>query len=386
MKYEHEPKYKNHSKPQNEIADDLLNSDIALEEMTASLKSMQNSKSGGPDAFVNEILKINSQEIIPILRLIFNNILNSKEIPWNISWMVPLYKNGDKNELSSYRCINLSSCIEKLLTKIIKTRLTKFSDKYNIISPLQSGFRKENSVIDNIYILKEIIAVYKNKKQPLYLCFIDLSKAFDSIPIDRLKMKLRKTLPECKLLSLIIALLDNKQYEVLYDGDRTQSFRLNNGIPQGDSMSPILFNLYINDLLDCFDESVQNNDPVILEDVKLSILIYADDILLMSQSKEGVIKQIKEVQNYCDNNGLKINFNKTKIMIRNEKLKYSNLKLSTKAGTNIIDVVEDYKYLGMWISKSNKKTYRRFGKERYKIILHHCKDVKRIRKHQWLPP
>jgi len=79
-------------------ADDNLNAEITIEEISLALKAKQNSKSGGPDGFVNEIL----------IKL-FNNILNDEAIPWNISWIVPLYKNGDKNNLSSYRCINLSS-------------------------------------------------------------------------------------------------------------------------------------------------------------------------------------------------------------------------------------------------------------------------------------
>ena len=91
-------------------------------------------------------------------------------------------------------------------------------------------------------------------------------------------MKLRNILPDSKILSLIMALLYNKKYEVLYDGEKTKPFQLKNGIPQGDSMSPILFNLYINDLLDNFDENNENNDPVIVNDIKMSILIYADDI------------------------------------------------------------------------------------------------------------
>ena len=336
-------------------ADDNLNAEITIEEISLALKAKQNSKSGGPDGFVNEIFKINMQETTPILIKLFNNILNDEAIPWNISWIVPLYKNGDKNNLSSYRCINLSSCIEKLLTKIIKNRLVIFCDNARIISPLQIGFRKDNSVLDNVYILREIMKIYKNRKQELYLCFLDLSKAFDSIPLCKLKQKLRKLFPKSKILSLIIKLLDNKKYEVLYKGRRTEPFELKNGIPQGDSMSPILFNLYINDLLDRFKENENDIDPVIIETTRISILIYADDILLLSRSKKGIIKQIKTVQNYCRDNALKINYSKTKIMIRNGRSKYTNLKISSDGEIKTIDVVEEYKYLGMWITKNNRK-------------------------------
>ena len=84
-------------------------------------------------------------------------------------------------------------------------------------------------------------------------------------------------------------LLDNKKYQVFHDGEKTETFQLRNGIPQGDSMSPILFNLYLNDLRDRFEENECTNDPVSVGNIKLSILIrvYADDILLFSQSKQG---------------------------------------------------------------------------------------------------
>ena len=89
-------------------------------------------------------------------------------------------------------------------------------------------------------------------------------------------------------------LLDNKKYQVFHDGEKTEPFQLRNGIPQGDSMSPILFNLYLNNLLVHFVENECTNDPVSVGNIKLSILIYADDILLFSQSKQGIIKQENE--------------------------------------------------------------------------------------------
>ena len=168
---------------------------------------------------------------------------------------------------------------------MLKVRITTFCENNGIMSPLQIGFRKDNSVLDNIYVLKEIIQIYKNRKEELYLCFLDLSKAFDSIPVSRLKKKLQNILRESnKALTVITTLLDNKKYQVFSNGEKTESFELQNGISQGDSMSPILFNLYrlyLNDLLDRFDkkESRPNNDPANVGNVKLSILIYADDIL-----------------------------------------------------------------------------------------------------------
>ena len=148
--------------------DDILNLDITNEEVTFALSKTHNSKSSGPDGIVYEILKNNTQDVVNVLTQIFNNVQNDDNMPWKHSWIIPIYKNGDRDSLSSYRCINLSSCIEKLMTKITNTRLTKWLEKHEIVNKEQTGFKKGNSVFDNILLLKESIRIYQNKKLPLY--------------------------------------------------------------------------------------------------------------------------------------------------------------------------------------------------------------------------
>ena len=210
-----------------------------------------------------------------------------------------------------------------------------------------------------ILLLKEIIGIYRNRKRSLYICFVDLSKAFDSIPLEKLKAKLCAIIPQSKLLSLIIRLLENKAYKVLYNGEETHSFKLKNGIPQGDSMSPTLFCLYINEFLTILRQNVNATDPPSIGDLRVASVVYADDILLMSESQKGIIKQIKLLQKFCLENGLKINYNKTKIMISSpgtNKCKYKHLNISSIDANHTIEIVDDYKYLGMWINtcKTNK--------------------------------
>ena len=338
--------------------DEILNRDITNEEVVFALRKTHNSKSSGPDGIVYEILKNNTHDVVNLLAQIFNNIQKDDNMPWKHSWIMPIHKKGNKDSLSSYRCINLSSCIEKLMTKIINTRLTEWLGKHEIINIEQTGFKKGNSVLDNILLLKESIRIYQNKKLPLYICFVDLSKAFDSIPIDMMKRKLHAILPKSKLLSVLIKLLDSKTYRILHEGEETPSFKLKNGIPQGDSLSPTLFCLYLNDFFCALRSNVTETDPALIGNIKVASVAYADDILLLSQSKEGLVKQIKLIQTFCSKNGLKINYEKTKIMIKtkNNENRYSYLKIASENITCSIEIVNEYKYLGMWIDtrKSNK--------------------------------
>ena len=163
---------------------------------------------------------------------------------------------------------------------------------------------------------------------------------------------MQKFIPNSNLLTLITKFLDNKAYKVLYNGTETLSFKLKNGVPQGDSLSPTLFCLYINDLFDVLRQD-EDTDLAIIGDLKISPVAYADDILLFSQSQKGLIKAIKTVQTFCLENGLKINYDKTKIIIENTQTKYSRLKMMLSDSNYDIEVVDNYKYLGMIINTRN---------------------------------
>ena len=337
--------------------DDFIFLDVKISnvEIRKTFSNLKNSKSSGPDGIVYEIFKNNIEDTVELLVILYNKILDEQCIPWKESWVSPIFKRGNRNDVNSYRCINLSSCLEKMLTRILNERLHAWIEKYDILHPSQIGFRKDNSTLDSVWILKEIIQIRKNMKQPLHLCFLDLSRAFDSIPKHRLIRKLKSTLPNCNFTKLLEKLIETKTYRVLNNGIESDSFELNNGIPQGDSLSPTLFCLYMNDLLTALDNHADIIDPITLSNIQVISLIYADDIVLISQSKEGLTQQIKIVQNYCKANGLMINYEKTKIMIFNEKRSYEKLKFKFEDSFTSIDVVNEYKYLGIVIAQNDRK-------------------------------
>ena len=193
---------------------ETINQTITTAEIENAVKYSKTSKSSGPDEIVYEMLK-NDPNQINILHTLFNKIMIEHETPWHSSWISPIFKKGDKNDVNSYRCLNLSSCIEKLLTRILNDRLNIWLDKYKILHESQTGFRKDHSTIDNIWILKETIQIYKNDKKPLYTCFVDLSKAFDSVQKSRLISKLRCIIPNGDFLLLLIYIIKFKAYKVL---------------------------------------------------------------------------------------------------------------------------------------------------------------------------
>ena len=95
--------------------------------------------------------------------------------------IIPIYKNkGSNDDAKNYRSITLLSCLGKLLTSILNHRLTEYCEDNLIIKEIQAGFRKGYSTLDHVFVIKNLIHLYKFKKKKLFCCFVDYTKAFDS--------------------------------------------------------------------------------------------------------------------------------------------------------------------------------------------------------------
>ena len=134
-------------------------------------------------------------EVCPeIILKLFNLILDSGDVipEWLISFIVPIHKGGPKSEPSNYRGVSLLSCLGKLFLSILNHRLEIFTLDNGILSTSQLGFIKGNRTSDAHIIIRNLIDKYchKNNKK-IYACFIDLSKAFDTVPRDILLSKLQ---------------------------------------------------------------------------------------------------------------------------------------------------------------------------------------------------
>lgn len=130
----------------NNLIDSEINLPITEEEILSATKSLRNNKSCGLDNIANEHLKSTVNSMLPIYVKLFNIIFDTGIIPesWTLGSIKPIYKNkGDPAQPENYRPITLLSCFGKLFISIINTRLTKFSEKVDVINWAQAGFRKK---------------------------------------------------------------------------------------------------------------------------------------------------------------------------------------------------------------------------------------------------
>jgi len=298
------------------------------------------------------MLKCGSTVMTPILNKLFNLILTSGIFPspWRVNTLSPLHKKGDKYECDNYRGIAVSSNLCKLFCSIIHTRIISFCNHNNVIPRVQIGYRKKSRTADHILTLKTLIDKYINRAQRSYLftCFVDFKSAFDTVWRKALLYKLLKSGIGGNILNFIQDMYSKVDYCVKISNGVTDTFSSSVGVKQGCVLSPTLFNIYLSDLPDIFDESC---DPVTLLDTNISCLMFADDIVLFSHTATGLQNSLHKLKTYCDTWSLTVNVNKTKIIIFNKGGHHIS-RFKFYLGENQLDTVQSYCYLGIIFSSS----------------------------------
>ena len=333
--------------------DDEFERSITENEVFWSLGKIKHGKATGPDRILGDFLKFFRNELVSPLKTLFETIWQSGQYPseWARSIIVPLHKKGSELLPNNYRGIALLSHIGKVLTRILNKRLVSWIDRNKLISESQAGFRKGYSTLDNIFVLDTIIQDKLQKKnRPLYACFIDIKKCFDWIDRGALFYKLhKKGLPK-KMLTLLKDYYNKSEFSVrLNSTERTSYKKSISGVFQGCQMSPQLFSLFINDIVETLDGD-ENHAPKI-EGTRIHCLLYADDIVLLSCSPVGLQRMLNKLARYCQQWQLEVSLEKTKVVVfkkgrklnRFEKWYYMNQR---------VEVVPEYTYLGVTFSGS----------------------------------
>lgn len=333
-----------------------LNCPITDTEISKCIKKLKNGKSSGVDEMINEYIKSTEIILLPLYVKLFNKILDEGKIPeeWVIGLIVPIYKNkGDKMDTNNYRGITLLSCMGKLFTAVLNTRLYNFCEVNRILIEAQTGFRNGYSTIDHIFLLKQLVEYYKSQNKKLFCCFIDYRKAFDTVGHEELWYKLLNCGINGKILQIVKNLYANAKSCVFMNGEKSEFFISKRGVRQGENLSPLLFSLFVNDLEEFLSQQgcdhLNPDSSMFDKFFKLLVLMYADDTIIMSDSKEGLQKALNCLDIYCEKWGLQINSSKTKVTVfSNRKVPTSRYSFTYKGEP--LEIVEDFKYLGLKIN------------------------------------
>lgn len=328
---------------------EILDKSITFEELKLVTSSLKNKKACSFDSITNEMLKCSLNIMSNTLLKLFNHILHSELFPqqWSEGYINPIFKKGDYFDPANYRGITISSCIGKLFTKIINNRLVNFLIDNKIIPSNQIGFIPGKRTADHIFVLKTLMDQAKSHKKNLYMCFIDLKKAFDTVWTNGLLYKLSKINASTKFINLIKNMYNKVFSRIKTENGYTEFFKVTVGTRQGCNLSPALFNIYTYDLPEVLDK-VNGNQPILL-DKKVSCLLYADDIILLSYSSKGLQSLIDKTEQYCNKWQLTINVEKTKIIVAHKRTTDTAI---FKVYNKTIEIVKSFCYLGIVITKN----------------------------------
>ena len=233
------------------------------------------------------MIKSSMSTLSNLILKLFNHVLISEIFPekWCEGYIIPIYKKGDTNLQSNYRGITIASTLGKLFTKLLNQRLHGYQADNHIIKSNQIGFTPHRRTSDHIFVLKTIVDTFKINKRPLFACFVDFKNAFDTIWRNGLLYKLYKIQVSSKFINIVASMYKNVKSCVKCNDGLTPDFPVQIGTRQGCNLSPTLFNIYVNDLIELLHD---NCDLLDLGNTKLNSLMYADDLIVMARSEKGL--------------------------------------------------------------------------------------------------
>ena len=321
------------------------------------LKQLKVNKASGPDCIPNKLPKETAQQIAPALSTLFQHSLNSGTLPadWCEANIAPVFKKGSRHQAVNYRPVLLTCVCCKIMEHIVCKHILDHLELHHILTTLQHGFRHGHSCETQLLLtLHDITQIY-DKKQQIDVAILDFSKAFDTVPHERLLHKLHHYGIEGTTLSWIKAFLTNRSQRVIVEGEASESVKVLSGVPQGTVLGPLLFLCFINDL------------P---SHVTSQARLFADDCLLYRpiKTKQDHITLQQDLTNleiWAKEWGMKFNAKNFYILRICRSKQASDHFYSLDS--HILEQVKENPYLGVLISEDLKwskhinKTCRKAG-------------------------
>ena len=316
---------------------------FTMNELRDAIKS-SGSTSVGPDKIHYDFFRhLEERQLVELLAF-YNYIWTDEVFPeaWRHSYIIPILKPGkDPKLVSSYRPIQLTSCLCKLLERMVGRRLSWWLEKNELLSRYQSAFRKRKSTVDHLIRIESEVREGFIYHSSTLAVFLDIKSAYNMVSPTVLLMKMYRMGFRGHLMHFVQAYLFNRTFQVRC-GVLSDRWQQEYGLVQGGVISPLLFNIMINDVFDDLSPGI-------------SKAIYADDCAIWAQGRDipnlfaTIQRALNRLQEWSDNNGLTFSAIKSKALLFRRgvrRVQMVNLP-SLVIGNENIPLVEQVKYLGV---------------------------------------
>jgi hypothetical protein len=338
-------------------------------EVTDILSSLDPTKASGPDLIHPRLLKEGANQLGLPLSFILNNSIKLGTFPNNLKLanVLPVHKKDEKSVVSNYRPISLLSCVGKVLEKCVFKRLNNYFLDNNLLTPLQSGFRQNDSTVYQLTEVYNTFASALDDGKEIRTVFCDISKAFDKVWHRGLIFKLNQLGITGKLLEWLKDYLSDRKQRVVINSKQSSWKKVKAGVPQGSNLGPLLFLVYIND---------------IVTEIGSTIKLFADDTTLYLVVENPVSAAVTlntdldRIHSWAKSWLVTFNPNKTETMIISRKRKQQQHPPLFMNQSELTTVLV-HKHLGVFLSNNGswhehityitEKAWKRLG------ILRHLK-------------
>ena len=259
-----------------------MTSEFSIHELNCAIRQLKNKKAPGKDGIFNEMIRHLGSLAKQKLLDIYNHSWNTGTFPirWKEGIIIPILKKGkNRHSKTSYHPISLLSCLGKTMERMVNRRLQHHLEKNGLLSPSQSGFRKNRSTEDQVTLLTQNIENDFQQKMKTLAVFVDLTKAFDKVWKEGLLFKLLRKRVCGNMYSWIQSYLFQRSARVRLDGQASSSVKIR-GVPQGGVISPTLFIIFIDDICDQLSSHIPR-------------ALHADDLALWTKAEQVTTAAIR---------------------------------------------------------------------------------------------
>ena len=370
-----ESEYKEIEEIESDIYDDTVKN-ISIEEWTETIRSLPLNKATGPSEISYEVYKHLSPTMENVIRRYLNIIITQEYVPkfWRKAYIYPIPKPGGwKHNLNRTRPIALLDCTRKILSKIMTNRLTNvLINNPNILKEHNYAALPGRSTNEPCFILNNVLEDAKKDNKELWILFQDMSKAYDLVDKERLWKAMRRIRIPDKFINIVKSCLENRTNRVFTEVGTTDPYEMENGVDQGDIISPILWVIYYDPLFAKIKKEKQIGYkmehswfPDITSfktkhiEANIQNLAYMDDTTWLGKNKEDLLEQLKIADSFNRYNGILVNHSKSQLMVLNCPLEKDEKCITYGTNNIIIKPINDdesIRFLGIWVNnKDNKK-------------------------------
>ena len=256
-----------------------------------------------------------SDEIeVKVMMELCQRVLNDRGMPdeWKTSVIVPIFKaKSDVMSCGSYRRVKLLEHAMKIVERVLERRIRTLVN----LNKIQLGFMPGKGTVDAIFILGRMQQEYQKKDKKLYMCFVDMEKAFHILPRKVMEWAMRKNDLSEVMVRAVMSLYDGAKTRVRVGSAYSEEFEVKVGVHQGSVLSPLLFAIVVDVITENARRGVVNE------------LLHADDLVLMSEDMEDLKEKFWNWRDAPESKGLKISTRKIEVMVSGSEGKLLKSKI-----------------------------------------------------------